>query len=79
MSKREPTIEERRADVVRRLIAPGTKRIELIADLAEVEAIVRPLVIEAVELGLTTRRIGDLVGLTSAGVSKWVSKARQAK
>ena len=73
------SIEERRADVVRQLIEPGARRIHLIEQLADVEDEIYPLVIEAVRLGITTRRVGELVGLSSATVSNWATGKRRTK
>jgi DNA-directed RNA polymerase specialized sigma24 family protein len=75
MPGREKTIEDQRADIVRRMSGPGARRIELLQELAELDRTIRPLVIKASGLGLTTRRIGEIVGLTGSAVCKWVAKA----
>lgn len=74
--RKEPSIEDRRADVVRRMTAPGARRIELRAEITEVDAILLPLVTEGVELGITTRRIGELTGLSSSQVLYWARRGR---
>jgi hypothetical protein len=53
---------------------PGARRIELLQELGELDAVLLPLVAEASELGVTTRRIGEIVGLTSSAVSNWSRK-----
>jgi hypothetical protein len=58
------------------MTGPGARRIRLLEELADLDEILRPLVIEAAQLGVTTRRIGELVGLTSGGVSNWARKSR---
>lgn len=74
MPRRELTIEDQRADVVRRMSGPGARRVELLQELAELDRILKPLVAEASELGVTTRRIGALIGLASSAVSTWARK-----
>ncbi len=74
MPRRELTVEEQRADVVRRISAPGARRIELLQELAELDRILHPLVVEASKLGVTTRRIGELIGLANSAVSKWARR-----
>jgi hypothetical protein len=45
------------------------------AELEEVEADIRGLMVDATAVRITTRRMGELVGLTSGSVSNWVAKA----
>ena len=68
-----------RADIERRLIDDGAKRIRLLEELERVEKDLRSLVVDASDAGLTTRRIGELLKLSSAGVSKWIAKGREEK
>lgn len=62
--------------MVRRMTAPGARRIELRAELSEVNEVLLPLVTEGVELGITTRRIGELTGLSSSQVLTWAKRGR---
>lgn len=57
--------------MVRRMEAPGARRIALLQELAHLDQLLKPMVIEAVSVGITTRRVGELVGLTGSAVSKW--------
>ncbi|MFT4213364.1 MAG: hypothetical protein QM622_01105 [Microbacterium sp.] len=59
---------------------------ELLEELREAELQIRrtterrlELMVEAAEVGLTTRKIGDAVGASSTAVSKWVREARGTK
>jgi hypothetical protein len=54
----------------------GTERQRLLRQLAVTESKIRVLAVDAADAGVTYQRIGDLVGLTSGGVSKWISKTR---
>lgn len=71
-------IEDERAEIVRQIAGPGARRIELMAELAELDKKLSPLVFKASELGVTTRRLGELVGLTSGSISNWVARERRA-
>jgi hypothetical protein len=77
MPRRELIIEDQRADVVRRMSGPGARRVELLQELAELDRTLQPLVVEATELGVTTRRIGTLIGLAASAVSNWARKGYQ--
>lgn len=72
-------IRAMRSDIERRLIDGGAQRIRLLEELGQVEKVLRALSVDASEVGLTTRRIGELLKLTSGGVSKWIAKGREEK
>ncbi len=71
------SIEDQRADVVRQISGPAARRIELLAELTELDRKLSPLVLKASELGLTTRRLGELLGLTNGSISNWVARERR--
>ncbi len=61
----------------RRLEERGARRLQLMEELKTVEADIRVLMLDATEARITTRRMGELVGLTSGAVSTWIGKERQ--
>ncbi|MEV8093715.1 helix-turn-helix domain-containing protein [Kitasatospora sp. NPDC085879] len=63
--------EDRRAQAVRSLVEPGQRRRVLAAELEQVEAELRPMVLEAVAAGVTYRRIAELSGISRATVARW--------
>ncbi len=63
--------EDRRAQAVRSLVEPGERRRGLAAELEQVEAELRPMVLEAVAAGVTYRRIAELSGISRATVARW--------
>ncbi len=65
------TPEEIRAAAVAALVAPGAERRELAARMAEVDAVLRPLVREAVAAGVPQPRIGELTGLARGTIRAW--------
>lgn len=67
--------EERRAKAVRQLVKPGRRRLELAAELDRASAALRPLILEAVQAGLTYRRIAELTGISRATVGRWVKES----
>ncbi len=68
-------IKAQRETLERRLEERGARRFQLMAELEEVEADIRGLMVDATAVRITTRRMGELVGLTSGSVSNWVAKA----
>lgn len=66
------TPEDRRALMVRKLSAPGERRMQLAAELQELDRIVRPLVVQAVAADVPYRRIAELTGVSRATVARWV-------
>ncbi|MGP3691755.1 hypothetical protein ACTVZO_45240 [Streptomyces sp. IBSNAI002] len=51
----------------------GTKRIKLLAQLEEVEAELRPLIVQAVTMEVPYRRITELTAVASNTVRKWAT------
>ncbi len=70
-------IKEQREVLERRLEERGVRRLQLMEELKTVEADIRVLMLDATEARITTRRMGELVGLTSGAVSTWIGKERQ--
>jgi hypothetical protein len=70
-------IKEQREVLERRLEERGARRLQLMEELKTVEADIRVLMLDATEARITTRRMGELVGLTSGAVSTWIGKERQ--
>jgi hypothetical protein len=53
----------------------GQKRIKLLAQLEEVEAVLRPLVVEAVRMEVAFRRINELTAVAPNTALAWRRKA----
>lgn len=70
----EITPEEQRADVVKRLRVPGERRASLATELARLDQTIKPLVQEAVRLGIPYRRVSELAGISRATVARWVAE-----
>jgi hypothetical protein len=67
----EPLIEQRRADALAALVAPGRKRKEGIAVTQAAEDELRPLVATAVQVNAPYRRIRELTGLSLDTIGTW--------
>jgi hypothetical protein len=65
------TPEEIRAAAVAALIAPGGERRQVAARLTELDAVLRPLVRDAVAAGVPQPRIGELTGLARNTIRAW--------
>ena len=70
-------IKEQREVLEKRLEERGARRLQLMEELKQVEADIRVLMLDATEARITTRRMGELVGLTSGAVTTWIAKERQ--
>lgn len=66
-----------RAKAEERLAPLGQRRIELLADLEAVEAELRPVVLDAVRVEVSFRRINALTALSTTTVGKWVRQAEE--
>lgn len=55
----------------------GAKRIKLLAQLDEVEAELRPLIVQAVTMEVPYRRITELTAVASNTVRKWAATPDQ--
>lgn len=65
------TPEDRRAAAVRRLVDPGQRRRHLAEQLEQIDGVLRPVVLEAIDAGVPYRRIAELTGISRATVSRW--------
>ncbi len=65
------TPEEIRAEAVAALMTPGEERRALVARVAELDAALRPLIRQAVEVGVPQPRIGEITGLARNTIRAW--------
>lgn len=82
MSKEPSTAEQIRVlreGIEKKLAVGGDKRVRLLDQLSRLETELRSLTVDAADAGITTRRMGELLKLTSGGVSNWVAKGRQER
>jgi hypothetical protein len=56
---------------VQKLLEPGAERTRIAAELDRLDAVLRPLVLEAVEVGVPYRRIAELTSISRATVARW--------
>ncbi|MGW5527433.1 hypothetical protein [Streptomyces xanthochromogenes] len=56
---------------MRELLGPGEQRLRLVAELERVDAVLRPLVAQAVDVGVPYRRIAELTSISRATVARW--------
>lgn len=80
MSTPLPLSRKRRPQKV---VTDEARAAELLEELREAELLIRrtverrlELVVEAAEVGLTTRRIGEAIGASPTAISMWVREAR---
>lgn len=71
----QQTPAQLRAQAEEALKPLGQKRIKLLAQLEEVEAELRPLVVTAVRMEVPYRRINELTAVASNTASAWRRKA----
>jgi DNA invertase Pin-like site-specific DNA recombinase len=64
-----------REEAAQRLIEPGRRRRELVAQLADVDAEIRPLVMDAIAAEVSHRRIQELTGISRATLTRWTRAA----
>lgn len=69
--------EAQQAEVLARLVEPGRRRQQLVAELAEVDGLVKALAIEAVALRVPYRRVTELTGVPIPTVARWAQGARE--
>lgn len=76
-------LPSRRTRRPQKVVSDEVRAAELLDELREAELLIRrtterrrELMVEATDIGLTTRKIGDAVGASSTAVSKWVREAR---
>ncbi|MET9772624.1 hypothetical protein [Streptomyces sp. NPDC006415] len=67
----QKTPAELRADAEATLKAPGQRRIKLLAQLDELDAELRPLILAAREVELPIRRITELTAVSPNTVRAW--------
>lgn len=65
------TPEERRAEAVAALLGPGSRRRELMEQVAEVDSQLRPLVRAAIEASVPQMRIVEITGIARGTVRAW--------
>jgi hypothetical protein len=71
----QKTPAELRADAEAALREPGQRRMELLAQLEELDAELRPLIREARRMEVPIRRITDLTAVAPNTVRSWVRQA----
>lgn len=75
----QKTPAQLRAEAEEALKPLGQKRIKLLAQLEEVEAELRPLVVEAVRMEVPFRRINEMTAVSPNTASAWKRRAEKAK
>lgn len=70
-----PTPAQLRAEAEQTLTPLGRKRLRLLAQLEDLDAELRPLVLRAVDVELPLRRINELTGIAPNTVRAWRRKA----
>ncbi|GFE24137.1 helix-turn-helix domain-containing protein [Streptomyces nigrescens] len=65
------TPEDARAKAVRQLMEPGQERTRLAAELERLDTKLRPLILEAIKVGVPYRRVAELTGISRATVARW--------
>lgn len=65
--------EHAQADAIAALVEPGDKRMRLMQEIAIVDAELKPLVKEAVRLGVTQVRIMSLTNLSKNTIKAWAA------
>ncbi len=71
------TPEEIRAEAVSALMAPGEERRALLARVAEIDAMLRPLIRSAVEAGVPQPRIVEITGVARNTIRAWSRAATE--
>jgi hypothetical protein len=65
------TPEQRKAEAVVRLIEPGRRRLNLLAELDRLDVEIRPLVLAAIAAKVPYRRITELTGVSPVTLTRW--------
>lgn len=68
-----------RADAEAPLVKIGKRRKQLLAELAEIDTELRPLVVTAVRMEVPYRRIHELTGIAPNTAMKWRREADSAE